>query len=79
MKKLFDRLKSAANRPRRTLTRKALMNVLGTQTVVVLVATIVVSVWPYMAMALGPVLLLSTGVIGALFLEAYEGRLGRIE
>jgi hypothetical protein len=79
MNRLFEKLKAATNRARRPATRKALMWMLGTQAVVVLTATIVVTVWPEKSFAVGPPLFLSFGWSVVLFLEAYEGRLGRTD
>lgn len=52
---------------------------LGTQAIVVLAATIVVTIWPDKSFAVGPPLFLCFGWSLVLFLEAYEGRLGRTE
>lgn len=79
MNRLFEKLKAAANRPRRPATRKGLMWMLGTQAVIVLAATFVVTIWPDKSFAVGPPLFLCFGWSLVLFLEAYEGRLGRTE
>lgn len=79
MSNLFATLKAAANRPRRPATRKSLMWMLGTQAVLVLAATFVVTIWPDKSFAVGPPLFLCFGWSLVLFLEAYEGRLGRTE
>nr|CEK42246.1 hypothetical protein PQBR57_0293 [Pseudomonas fluorescens SBW25] len=55
------------------------MWMLGTQAVVVLIATIVVTIWPEKSFAVGPPLFLCFVWSLALFLEAYEGRLGLAE
>ncbi|NWC89982.1 hypothetical protein [Pseudomonas reactans] len=73
---MLQKLKSAANRPRRPATRKGLMWLLGTQAVVVLVASVAVSLWPAKSYVVGPPLFLCFGWSVMLFLEAYEGRLG---
>ncbi|MCK9759859.1 hypothetical protein LT708_25035 [Pseudomonas syringae pv. syringae] len=79
MSYLFAKLKAATNRPRRPVTRKSLMWMLGTQAVLVLAATFVVTIWPDKSFAVGPPLFLCFGWSLVLFLEAYEGRLGRTE
>lgn len=79
MNRLFEILKAAANHPRRPATRKGLMWMLGTQAIVVLAATIVVTIWPDKSFVVGPPLFLCFGWSLVLFLEAYEGRLGRTE
>lgn len=76
---MLKKLKSAANRPRRPVSRKGLMWLLCAQAVVVLIATFVVTVWPAKSYVVGVPLFLCFGWSLVLFLEAYEGRLGRTD
>ena len=76
---MLNKLSAIANRPKKTPTRSQLMSILGVQAFLLLSILFVTVFYPERFFAISTLVFLCFGISTMLWLEAYEGRIGRTE